>query len=355
MVEEFGADAVRFTLTDLCTQARQLDLERNSFLGYRNFMNKIWNAARLVFMSVEGLSPEAYHRPLRDRKLALEDRWILSAYQRACALMERNIREYDFANLSQTVYQFFWNRYCDWYLEYVKSRLRGDDPAAKETAQAVMLHVLEGSLRLLHPMIPFVTEELWQAIREEYGDAAPEGSPLRAPACIVASRPCPDDAWLDESIETEMRLAQDAVVAVRNIRGEIGLEPKQPLDIRLVTSNGEKARLLAECEHHFHQLVRVGKFEIAESEEGLGPHATAVLGDVTVHVELSQEILHREIERLKKSIAKAQGRVQGLEKKLANQSFVSNAPPDVVEAERSRLQEAQAELTALISKHEALV
>jgi valyl-tRNA synthetase len=356
MIDEFGADAVRFTLTALCTQGRQLDLERNRFRGYRNFMNKIWNAARLVFMNMEGLRPEVFHQPLEDirDRYALEDKWIISVFNRAVALAERDIENYDFSSLANNLYQFFWRSFCDWYLEYAKPRLYGDDPAAKETTQVVMLHVLEASLRLLHPMIPFVTEELWQQIRGEFGEGTPEGSPLCAASISVAPRPRADASLIDESIEAEMELAQAAVDAIRTIRGEVGLGPSEPLDIRIVTASEGKARLIAECEHHFHQLVRVQRFEVSTEESDLGPHATSVLGDVKIHVLLSEELLTKETARLDKAIAKTQGVVSGLEKKLGNEGFTSRAPAEVVEAERARLAQSQAELAELQAKRRLL-
>ncbi len=355
MIDEFGADAVRFTMTALCTQGRQLDLERNRFLGYRNFMSKIWNAARLVFMNTADLGAESFLRPLRERDLALEDRWILSALHRTLAAAERDIGAYDFSGYANTCYQFFWRRFCDWYLEYAKPRLHGEDAAARETAQVVTLHVLETALRLLHPMIPFVTEELWQVIREHLGDAAPEDHPLSHPSIMVAPRPAADSAWIDEAIEAEITLAQEAVEAVRNIRGEIGLEPSQPLDIRLVTANAEKARLLGECEHHFHQLVKVGSFTIAESAEGIGHHATAVIGDVQVHVLLDEALLSRERERMDKDLARVWANVERQEKKLANENFTARAPAEVVAAERERLAASQTELAELTAKRAALI
>jgi valyl-tRNA synthetase len=354
MISDFGADAVRFTLAALCSGGRQMDLERNRFKGYRNFINKIWNAARLVFMNVADLAPQAFHRPLRDRALALEDRWILSELHRALRAAERDIAAYDFSGLANGIYQFFWRSFCDWYLEYVKPRLYGQDAAARETAQAVMLHVLESSLRLLHPLIPFVTEELWQAIREQFLDGAPEGSSLRSRSICVAPRPRPEAEWIDEAIETEISLAQQAVEAVRAIRGEVGLDPSQALEIRIVTANAEKARLLADCEHHFHQLVKVGEFSIRESTDGLGHHATALLGDVAVHVVLSEELLHREQARLDKALAQTRSNVERLEKKLGNAEFVSRAPEEIIAAEREKLAQAQAELAELTAKREHL-
>ncbi|NUP88277.1 MAG: valine--tRNA ligase [Candidatus Sumerlaeia bacterium] len=347
MIDEFGADAVRFTLVALCTQARQLDLERSRFLGYRNFINKIWNAARLVFMNAADLPAEEFARGLTGRPgLAVEDRWILSSLHRTIAGAERCLAEFDFAGLANTVYQFFWRHYCDWYLEYVKPRLYGADPAAKRTAQTVMLHVLESSLRLMHPLIPFVTEELWQVIREEMN--------LPDSALCSSRRPASEALWIDDAVEREIALVQDAVEAVRNMRGEIGLEPSQPLDIRITSPSAEKVRLLRECQHHFHQLVKVGSLEIGEVAGEHGHAATSVLADVTVQVLLSDEVLHREIGRLDKAIAQTWANAERLEKKLSNAEFSARAPGEVVAAERARLATAKAELEALVEKRSRL-
>lgn len=196
------------------------------------------------------------------------------------------------------------------------------------------------------PLIPFVTEELWQVIREEMN--------LPDSALCSSRRPASEALWIDDAVEREIALVQDAVEAVRNMRGEIGLEPSQPLDIRITSPSAEKVRLLRECQHHFHQLVKVGSLEIGEVAGEHGHAATSVLADVTVQVLLSDEVLHREIGRLDKAIAQTWANAERLEKKLSNAEFSARAPGEVVAAERARLATAKAELEALVEKRSRL-
>ncbi|MBN1477816.1 valine--tRNA ligase [Candidatus Sumerlaeota bacterium] len=357
MIDEFGADAVRFTLTALCTQGRQLDLERNRFRGYRNFVNKIWNAARLVFMNMDGLRPEVFHQPLEDirDRFALEDKWIISAFNRAVAVAERDIEDYDFSGLANNLYQFFWRQYCDWYLEYVKPRLYGDDRNARETAQIVMTRILERSLRLLHPLIPFVTEEIWQRLRDEMGPNPSGGSLLKSESIMTAQRPRWLSEWIDDNVENEIQLAQMVVDKIRNIQSEVGFSPSDPLSICLYSLNDEKMRLLAECKHHISQFVKVESLSFTPVSSARQKHAHELIdGDVNVYVDLPEELCERELARLDKVIPQKEKLVTGLEKKLGNEGFTSGAPAEVVVAERARLAQAQSELTELLAKRRLL-
>jgi valyl-tRNA synthetase len=328
-----GADGLRFTLAALSAQGRDVKLSIPRASGYKAFLNKIWNATRFALMKVgDGAVP-----PLSDVKpsLSLGDRWILSRLQRATQQMSDAIDAYRFDEAANTAYQFFWNELCDVYIEVVKAALTDDAPKeARAAARATLLHVLDASMRLLHPICPFQTEEIWQRL---------PGRDTRWPNvkfCAVAPWPTLDAQLVDETAEREMSVVLDAVTMARNLRQESGLAPRAPVRVDLVTADAATFDLVGKHAGLIGHLAALK--EVARSRQGeyappklCATQSNGVL-DVVVHLEGLIDA-EKEKARLAREIEKAKKEKAGLEGRFANADFVKRAPPEVVEEGRANM------------------
>ena len=335
LIERYGADATRLSLLYQCGSSQDIRFDAEVVDNHlqdspitetcRNFCNKIWNAARFVQMRLEDddvLPPEA--------PADLGDRWILSLYNRTVRSVTEALEVYRFDEASRTLYEFVWNSYCDWYLEMAKVRLNGGDPEARRAVQSVLVHVLEGILRLLHPMAPFITEAVWQQL------------PHKGDALIVAPWPRADEGRLDEAAEEKMALVQEVVGAVRNIRGTMRVPPARWADLILRTGSETVRKTLEEARVTICELARAADCQIGEGLVRPPASASAVLVGVEVYVPLKGLIdLEVEKRRLEKEIGGLEKALLGLEKKLSNEGFLEKAPAEVVENERQRRVEYQ--------------
>jgi len=319
MIEKYGADAVRFTLALLETEGQDLKLAETRFELGRNFMNKIWNAARFVLASVPD---EAATAAPGD---GLTDRWILSRTQEAVATISAMLDAYRFHDAADALYHFVWDDFCDWYLEASKQRLREQDVSCG----AVLLRVLDTIVRLVQPFAPFLAEELADCLGQ-------------SPAALL---PWPEAGPRDAEAETRMGRLQDVVRAVRRIRNENRVPEKTRVDARVRTD--DPGPLEAEAEL-MRELARVGTLEIGPAVERPAACGTEVLGAGEVYVSLEGLVdVAAERERKGREIEKARGHLQGLERKLANADFVARAKPEVVARERERLTELQERVARL--------
>ncbi|MEZ4414269.1 MAG: valine--tRNA ligase [Gemmatimonadota bacterium] len=332
VVDLFGADALRFTLINSAAVGTDIYLDHEdleaSFAPGRNFANKVWNAGRFALMNL-GEDPV---RPVEDVAADLEgaDRWILSRLQGAAAGITREMERYRLKEVADQAYHFFWGDLADWYLELVKPRLRADaDPANREAARATLVHVLDGALRLLHPLVPFVTEALWARLPRPQGRPTP-------PALIVAPWPAPEEAWADEDAEQRFGELQELVVTVRSLRKEYGVPEGQPVPVRVA---GERAAAMVDGAHREGAaLARLGGIAELSEAPGAGVGASAVLHNgVEVFVPLEGLIdLDRERERLQAEIERLRAQHRQTAAKLDNASFVERAPAEVVAREREK-------------------
>jgi valyl-tRNA synthetase len=323
-IPAFGADAVRFTFASLASFARTLNFDLNRCEGYRNFCNKLWNATRFVLMNTEGKDCGADEKA--GVELSVWDRWIVSQLQRAEAEVEKGFEEYRFDNAAAAVYRFVWDEYCDWYLEVAKQQLQAGGEAAQRGTRRTLVRVLEATLRLAHPIIPFITEELWQQVAPLAGRTGE--------TIMLAPYPKSQPEKIDEAAEREVALAKEVVNAGRNLRAEMKLAPKQrtPLYISGKPSEATVSAVMALIRPD--PLHATDGFPDADSPVAVvGPHR------VMLHVEVDAG---EERKRLGKEKAGVEQQIARTEAQLGNASFVERAPVAVVEEMRRRLADFQA-------------
>ena len=322
-IASFGTDALRFTFASLATHGRDIKFDMARCEGYRNFCNKLWNASRFVLMNVEG------HDAGLDEALPLEfsfaDRWILGRLEKAIGDVRGGFDQYRFDMAARAIYEFVWDEYCDWYLELAKVQIANGSEAAQRATRRTLVRVLESLVRLAHPIIPFITEELWQAVVPLVRTHAAGDS------IMMAAYPEFDSGRLDAAALDEMGQLKDLINATRNLRGEMNLSPalKVPL---FIEGDAERAAVYAP---YIKSLGRLADIQIVSAlPEGDAP--VAIVGDwrVMLHIEIDKEA---EIARLDKEVSRLTGEIGKAHGKLGNASFVDRAPAAVVEQEKKRL------------------
>jgi len=338
MMERYGTDACRFTLTALAAQGRDIKLAEERIAGYRNFVTKIWNASRLVAMNLEGHAAPA--EPAVP-PAAIEDRWVLSRLDGLVRRVNRSLEGYFYNEAASDLYQFTWHEFCDWYLEMVKPRLGAPD-ASGEAARGTAVFVLRRLLALLHPIMPFVTEEI--------ADRLPGGGrPL-----AVSPYPVPDERWPDPAAESEVALVIEIVAAVRTIRGEMNIKPGLGVEIVLEDVPAATAGLLEPVAGIVRRLANARVLKVNERGDA-GESATAALSCGVLRIPLAGVVdFAAELRRLDKDLAKVDADAAFVEKKLSREDFVRNAPAEVVAKDRQRLEELR-EKRALLAASRARV
>ena len=328
-IPSFGADALRFTFASLATFARTLNFDLNRCEGYRNFNNKLWNATRFVLMNTEGKDTgKDENAPVA---LSTWDKWIISQLQRTEAEVERGFAEYRFDNVAAAIYRFVWDEYCDWYVEIAKFQLAKGSESEQRGTRRTLVRVLEAALRLAHPIIPFITEELWQKVAPLAGKGGE--------SIMLAPYPQSQPDKIDEDAEREVALAKDVVNAARNLRSELKLQPQTQTPFH-VTANPSNTTTSA-----FAALVRQSKLNVVD-ELPKSDSPVAVVGPHRLMLEIQVDVA-AEIARIKKEIERVEGEKAKCEAKLGNPSFVERAPANVVQQERERLASFKAKLEKL--------
>ncbi|MBF0620881.1 MAG: valine--tRNA ligase [Magnetococcales bacterium] len=346
-IPAFGTDALRFTMASLATQGRDIKFSLGRIEGYRNFCNKLWNATRFVLMNVE--DHDLTTQSIKPEN-GFAERWIRSQLQRVITQVGNAIDEYRLNDAANSIYQFLWGSYCDWYLELVKTTLYDENATAEKqlAARLTLVDVLDTSLRLLHPLMPYITEELWQKVAPLTGD--------KGPSIMLANWPTVDEALIDETADKEMNWVMDFVTAVRNIRGEMGIPPGKRLKT-IVQGETVAINRLRDHNDFIVNLARLSEWEEAGTTEPEGS-ATAVIDQMTLFIPLKGLVdLDAEAVRLEKSLKKLDNELGRVIKKLANPNFVSRAKPEVVEKERNKeheLKEKQNGLTEALTRIQAL-
>jgi valyl-tRNA synthetase len=347
-IPSFGTDALRFTFAALAATGRDIKFDLGRIEGYRNFCNKLWNASRYVMMNVEGQdcgvgAPTTGHaEPVSPLERSLADRWILSRLQKAKKAVAEAIEGYRFDHAAQAIYEFTWNEYCDWYLELCKPVLTDDNAseAAKRGTRRTLVRVLENLLRLAHPIMPFITEEIWQRVAPIAGV---EGE-------TIMNRPFPTyrESLVDEAAETEMNWVMQFILGIRKIKGEMNIAPAKPVPVYLANTSDNDRQLAEKHRHFLDFLARTESIEVLSPDDHGPESATALVGEMKVLIPLAGLIdKEAEIKRLEKEIGRIQSDVERLGKKLENPSFVDKAPEAVVQKERDKLAEARKALESL--------
>ena len=339
-IDAYGTDALRFTYYSLASTGRDIKFDIGRIEGFRNFCNKIWNAARYVLMNCEG--EDCGQDAGSDFELSLADRWIIGRLQETEAEVAKAIAQYRFDLASQAMYEFVWNEYCDWYLELSKPVLWDDEAseAAKRGTRRTLIRVLEASLRMMHPLMPFITEEIWQTVAplaDKTGDTI-----------MLQPYPIADVSAVDNAANADIEWLKQVIIGVRTIRGEMNIPPGKALDI--VLSNGDdndKDRMTI----HAPALRKLAKLESItwlENTESAPVSATALVGNLEILVPMAGLIdKDAELTRLGKEIEKLGKDLSRIEGKLSNASFVDKAPAEVVAKEREKLAEQQAAMEKL--------
>ena len=344
VIERFGTDATRFTLAAMAAPGTDIAFNENRTEGYRAFANKIWNAARLMFMNVDKIEPGL--RPSRTgqsicphtgvdgfQPVILEDKWILSRFNRVAANVNDALATYRFHEAANSVYDFFWGEFCDWYLELIKPRLNfeeGGDKSAARIACANLVNLFDASLRLLHPVMPFITEEIWQTMHEH-----------KAALKSIALAPYPqaDQKQIDLGAETEMAILQDLIVSIRNLRAELKVEAKVKVPIEVFAHEPEVRLMIEHNRGAVERLASVEKIGFVENSLAklAGARSTARFD---VHVIFERKIdVASECERLKKELERLEKGIGNGLRQLDNEQFLAKAPQNVVENLRKQQQE----------------
>jgi valyl-tRNA synthetase len=341
-IEAHGTDALRFTFLSQATTGRDIKFDMNRLDGYRNFCNKLWNASRYVLMNAEGedCGTSLEGEGVNDVELSLADRWIISQLQKTEAQVTRAMEEYRFDHASQALYEFVWNEYCDWYLELSKPVLWDENASAeaKRGTRRTLVRVLETVLRLAHPMMPYITEEIWQRVAPLAGTYVGDDASL-----MLQAWPQADDSKIDEQATRDIEWLKGVIIAVRNIRAEMNIAPGKPLDVLLTKGKPEDAERLEDYRHFLAKLAKLESATWLENPDDAPLSATQLVGDMEVLVPMADLIdKDAELKRLAKEIEKQDKLIGGIEKKLDNEGFIAKAPESVVEKERGKLADFQA-------------
>lgn len=343
-IPAYGTDALRFTFASLASTGRDIRFDLKRVEGYRNFCNKLWNAARYVWLNTRGQDTGSGRE---DARYSLPDRWIRSRFQVAVREVSEAVGRYRFDLAAQTLYEFVWNEYCDWYLELSKIVLQTADPETQRGMRQTLVVVLEGLLRLAHPFMPFITEEIWTRIAPLAGRSG--FTLLRAPY------PELDPMQIDPASEQEMAWVMEAVLGVRRIRAEMNLAPGRALPVLLRSGTERDRELWQRNAELIERMARLESMTWLQESEPEPEAAIALVGDLRVLIPLHGLIDKKaELTRLEKEIQRLAKELPRIEGKLADDAFLHKAPPDVVEKERARLAELRAKISSLAAQRERI-
>nr|HDN01298.1 valine--tRNA ligase [Deltaproteobacteria bacterium] len=344
IMEKYGTDAVRFTLASFAAQGRDIKLAEERIEGYRHFVNKIWNAARFVLLNLktsqgalaEPAEPESFPDP--------SERWVLSRLSRVTGTVRRALDEFDFDVAAKELYQFFWHEYCDWYLELAKPALTGDETDRQEAARWVALTVFDNSLRLFHPFMPFVTEELWQHL------------PGQRDHIMVSPFPKQVEAWIDVEAEDIIKQVMEVVSSIRNARSELGIHPGAKIIVMALAHSKKAYDFLNSQKKAIATLVGIKTLDLM-SKEDLRPKgaATVILEDIEIFIPLEGFVdIEEELRKLTKEEDKLTKELIKTEAKIKNENFLSRAPQEIVQKEFDKINKFQLKLEKIVSHKETL-
>ena len=333
LIEHYGADALRFTLAALTMPGSDLKLSEARTEGYRHFANKIWNASRFALMNLEDFKVEEKALRVDPEAYSLPDRWIRRRLNQVIRNVEESLEAYAFNEATHVLYQFVWHEFCDWYLELVKLYLYQEgDRKRRVLTQRTLLEVLDAILRLLHPFMPFITEEIWQQLPQRK-----EGESI-----MIADFPKPDDRYDDEKAADKMELIIEVITAIRNIRGEMNLPPGEQIDVLFRTKSEELEKRLRENQSFIQTLARVKDLKMGQDFEKPLYSAFVVVRNIEIFVPMDRSRMEEEMKRLQKEMVKIEKEIAFVGKKLSNEQFLSKAPPEVVQQEQDKASQYQA-------------
>jgi len=339
-IEAHGTDALRFTLLALASTGRDINWDMTRLEGYRNFCNKLWNASRYVLMNTE--NEDCGQDGSKDYELGVADRWIISQLQRTEQSVNKAINDYRFDLAATTLYEYIWNQYCDWYLELSKPVLWDDNASAarKKGTRRTLVRVLDAILRLSHPLIPYITEEIWQSVGTLAGQS---GDTL-----MLAPYPQPDQSKIDSQADEQIAWLKTLIVGIRNIRGEMGISPGKAIPVLLRGGHQSDRDNLELSQQLLTKLANIEHIEWLDENSEAPMSSTALAGDLEILVPMAGLIdVSAEIDRLEREITKFETEMSKISGKLSNENFVQRAPEPVVAKERERLGEVESAVSRL--------
>ncbi|WP_130807448.1 valine--tRNA ligase [Senegalia massiliensis] len=342
IIDEYGSDALRFSLITGNTPGNDMRFYVERVESSRNFANKLWNASRFVIMN---LGEEFNFTGIDNENLKVEDKWIISRLNSAIKEIDDNLNKFELGLAAQRIYDFTWNEYCDWYIEMVKPRLYGEDEADKITVKNVLIHVLRNINKLLHPFMPFVTEEIYSYINENNE------------SIMVSNWPKNDDKYNFIESEKQIDFIMDAIKNIRNIRAEMNVIPSKKAKVIFVTQNDNKRKILENNELFFTTLASASSVEIKENKDGISDDAmSAVVEGAEIFLPLEELVdFDKEIERLEKEKSRLENEIKRVNGKLSNKGFVEKAPESIVNQEREKKQKYEGMLDKVVERLENII
>ena len=336
VIEQYGADALRWFLANGSAPGQDVRYSTDKMDAAWNFINKIWNASRYALMNVGDLTADQVD--ITGEK-TLADKWILTRLNQTIGKVTELFEKFEFGEAGRLLYRFIWDDFCDWYIEMSKETLAGDDEAAKLTTRSILVYVLDNTLRLLHPIMPFVTEEIWQSV------------PHVGESLVVATYPTVHPEQMDEKAAEEMEFLMDFIRSVRTVRNEMNTPLSKPINIIAKVSDAAHYAILKENESYIARFSNPEEFVYGEDVEAPSDAVTSVIAGAEIYLPLAGLInIEDEIARLEKEAEKLQQEVDRVEKKLSNEKFVAKAPAAVVEAERAKGADYQAQREAVLER-----
>lgn len=336
-----GTDALRFTLAALASNGRDINWDMKRLEGYRNFCNKLWNASRFV------LTNDKLDLSAGEVEYSLADRWIESAFNRTVGTFRDALSQYRFDLAANAIYDFTWNEFCDWYLELTKPVFANGTEAQKRGASQTLVRVLEKLLRLAHPIMPFITEEIWQKVKGFAG--------IDADTIMLQPFPKVVKSELDESAEMQIGWIKELIIAVRNIRAESNIAPSKGLEFLVRNVSDEQRKILAENDRLLKAMAKLDSVQVLSADENAPLSVAKLVGNVEVLIPMAGFInKEAELARLTKEIEKMRGEITRIENKLGNEAFVAKAPEAVIAKEREKMQEYQNGLEKLQTQYQAI-
>jgi len=332
VMEKFGTDALRFTMTAFAAQGRDIRISEERIDGYRHFINKVWNASRFALMHLEEGAPALDIDP---KELSLVNRWILSRLENAVKEVHRALKNFKFNEAAGAIYHFVWHEFCDWYLEWIKGVLFGDDLQEKEATRAVLLRAMEDILKLMHPIAPFVTEEIWQALPGERN--------------LLMLEPFPEEAgFADPEADRSLELLMGVISGVRNIRSEMQIHPSAKISAIVMANDAAKRQIIEDNRASVAAMCRMASLEILPHGKAPEGFASYIFEDIEIFVSMEGLIdKEKELEKIDREIAKIEANLKRTNGKLANKKFLDNAPEAVVSKEHDKAEALNAKMAKL--------
>ncbi len=335
IIEEVGADALRFGMIFNTPKGQDSYYSDSVLETGRNFANKIWNAFRYIMMNVEKIEGLPKQEEL---KLELADKWIYSRLNQVIKEVTEHYENLRLNDAAQSLMQFVWNEFCSWYIELSKDRIYDDNnKEAQLSAKYILLDVLQSSMRLLHPLMPFITEEVWQIAKEYF--------PMDEKALIIAKFPEVNDTLIDSSINDNMEFVQETITAIRNLRKQVNLSPALDISITMNVADKEQKQLMEDYQNYFSKLAKVTELSVNINGDKLSGAIASVVRNIEIYLPLNGLVdIDKEKEKLAKKLQKLEKEFSGIDRKLKNEKFLANAKAEVIEKEKSKYDEVKAKL-----------